>query len=153
MLGYYKLPEETAATVTDGWVHTGDAAYLDEEGYLYLKDRIKDMVVSGGENIYPAEIEAFYFGHPQVAEVAVFGVPDERLGEEVGAWIKLQEGETVEVEALRDYARERIAHFKVPRHIWIVDEFPMTVTGKMQKFRMRELAVEQLARGSVVARS
>ena len=103
------------------------------------------MIIRGGENIYPVEIEDLYYKHPKIAEVAVFGVPDPRLGEEVGAWIKLREGEQAEVEDLKAYAQEHLAHFKVPHYVWLVDDFPMTVTGKIQKFRIREIVGEWMA--------
>ena len=145
MRGYFDNPEATAKTIdAAGWLHSGDLGTMDDAGYVRITGRLKDMIIRGGENIYPAEIEAFFFAHPQVAEIAVFGVPDPRLGEEVGAFVKLHEGQTVDPEALREFARERIAHYKVPRHIWIVEDFPMTVTGKIQKFRMREMAAERL---------
>jgi len=105
------------------------------------------MIIRGGENIYPAEIEEFLFGHPKIAQVSVFGVPDEYYGEEVMAWVQLHAGETATEDEIRAYCKGRIAHYKVPRHIWFVAEFPMTVTGKLQKFRMREIAAEKLAKG------
>ena len=154
MRGYFDNPEATAKTIDPaGWLHSGDLGTMDEAGYVRITGRLKDMIIRGGENIYPAEIEAFFYGHPQVAEIAVFGVPDPRLGEEVGAFVKLHEGERVDPEQLRDFARERIAHYKVPRHIWIVDEFPMTVTGKIQKFRMREMAAERLSAAQAATES
>ena len=119
---------------------------MDEDGYVRITGRLKEMVIRGGENIYPAAIEAFFFEHPKVAEVAVFGVPDERLGEEVGAWIKLHDGVTAEPEEFREFAKDRISHYKVPKYVWLVDEFPMTVTGKVQKFKIRETVAEWLSR-------
>jgi fatty-acyl-CoA synthase len=118
---------------------------MDEDGYVRITGRLKDMIIRGGENIYPAEIEEFLFTHPKVAQVAVFGVPDERYGEEVMAWVQLRAGETANAEELRGYCKGKIAHYKVPRHVWFVQDFPMTVTGKLQKFRMREIAVEKMA--------
>ena len=106
---------------------------------------MKEMIIRGGENLYPREIEDFLFSHPKVAEVAVFGVPDDYYGEEVMAWIQLHAGETASEAEIRDFCKGQIAHFKVPRYIWFVDEFPMTVTGKLQKFRMREIAVQKMA--------
>jgi fatty-acyl-CoA synthase len=145
MRGYYDQPEATAQAIEPGgWLHSGDLGVMDEDGYVRITGRIKEMIIRGGENIYPAEIEAFYYTHQDVAEVAVFGVPDERLGEEVGAWVKLKEGASAGVEELRDFACERIAHFKVPRYLWIVGEFPTTVTGKVQKFRIVEIVEDWL---------
>jgi fatty-acyl-CoA synthase len=148
MSGYYDQPEATAQAIEPGgWLHSGDLGVMDEDGYVRITGRIKEMIIRGGENIYPAEIEAFYYTHPAVAEVAVFGVPDERLGEEVGAWIKLKEEASASAEELREFARERIAHFKVPRYLWIVDEFPTTVTGKVQKYRITEIVEGWLGEG------
>jgi len=112
-----------------------------------ITGRLKDMIIRGGENIYPAEIEEFLFTHPKVAQVAVFGVPDERYGEEIMAWVQLHAGEAATAEELRGYCKGKIAHYKVPRHVWFVQEFPMTVTGKLQKFRMREIAGQKMAAG------
>jgi fatty-acyl-CoA synthase len=125
-------------------MHTGDLAVIDEEGYARIVGRIKDMVIRGGENIYPREIEEFLYEHPAVADVQVFGVPDATYGEELCAWVRLREGLELEAEALREYCRGRIAHFKIPRHVRFVEEYPMTVTGKIQKFRMREAMVAEL---------
>ena len=151
MLGYWDDPERTAQAVdAAGWMHTGDLATMDDEGYCNIVGRIKDMVIRGGENVYPREIEEFLYRHPKIQDVQVFGVPDERYGEEICAWIKLRAGETLTSEEVREFCRNQIAHYKVPRHIRFVDEFPMTVTGKIQKFIMRdrmttELGVEQAA--------
>ena len=146
MREYLDDEESTREAIDDnGWLHSGDLGVLDRDGYLKITGRLKEMIIRGGENIYPAEIEAFYFEHPKIAEVAVFGIPDERMGEEVGAWIRLHRGVEATPDELRDYARGRIAHFKIPRHVWVVDEFPMTVTGKIQKFRIREIVSEWLA--------
>ena len=117
---------------------------MDEEGYLRITGRIKEMIIRGGENIYPAEIEAFFHQHPEVAEAAVFGVPDDRLGEEVGAWVRLHAASRLTPEELREFAKGRIAHFKVPRYLWIVEEFPTTVTGKIQKYRIAEIVADRL---------
>ncbi len=145
MTGYYNMPEATAETIdTDGWLHTGDLATVDEDGYYKITGRLKDMVIRGGENIYPAEIEQFLFTHPQIADVQVFGVPDLRFGEELMAWIMLKDGQTATEDQIRDFCRENISHFKIPRYVKFVSEFPLTVTGKAQKFRMREMAVEEL---------
>ena len=140
MRGYYGQEEATHEAIDEaGWLHSGDLGVLDEDGYLRITGRLKDMIIRGGENIYPVEIENFYFTHPKVADIAVFGVPNEKMGEEVGAWIRLHEGVEAHPEEFREYAREKIAHFKIPRYVWIVQEFPMTVTGKIQKYRIREI--------------
>ena len=145
MRGYWDDPERTAETIdAAGWLASGDLATLDEAGYCRIVGRLKDMIIRGGENIYPAEIEEFLYRHPKVAQVAVVGVPDARYGEQVAAWICLHEGETATEDELRDFCRERIAHFKVPRYIRFVDALPMTVTGKIQKFVLREQAAEAL---------
>jgi fatty-acyl-CoA synthase len=139
MRGYFELPVETRDAVDDaGWLHSGDLGTMDADGTLRITGRLKDMIIRGGENIYPAEIEATLVTHPDVAEIAVFGVPDPARGEAVAAWIRLRNGATPDEDTVRDFARERMAHFKVPEHIRFVDEFPRTVTGKIQKFRMRD---------------
>jgi fatty-acyl-CoA synthase len=145
MLGYWDDPERTAQAVdAAGWMHTGDLATMDDEGYCNIVGRIKDMVIRGGENVYPREIEEFLYRHPKIQDVQVFGVPDERYGEEICAWIKLRAGEALTAEEVRAFCRDQIAHYKVPRHIRFVDEFPMTVTGKIQKFIMREQMTGEL---------
>lgn len=145
MLGYWGDDEQTDETIDKaGWLHTGDLAVIDDEGYCDIVGRVKDMIIRGGENIYPREIEEYLFQHPKIQEVAVFGVPDKRFGEAVAAWIKLRENESMDADAIRDYCNEQIAYYKVPKHIIIVDEFPMTVTGKIQKFIMREKTIENL---------
>jgi fatty-acyl-CoA synthase len=145
MLGYWNDPERTAEAVdAAGWMHTGDLATMDEEGYLKIVGRSKDMVVRGGENVYPREVEEFLQGHPDLIEVAVIGVPDARYGEELMAWVKLRAGSSFDEDDLNAFCRGRIAHFKVPRYLKVCDEFPMTVTGKVQKFRMREAAIAEL---------
>ncbi|KPK11461.1 MAG: AMP-binding protein [Acidithiobacillales bacterium SG8_45] len=145
MRGYYGQPEKTAETVDEsGWLASGDLGTMDADGYVRITGRLKEMIIRGGENIYPREIEDFLFTHPRIAEVAVFGIPDEFYGEEVMAWIKLHEGEQLTEEEIREFCKDGIAHFKIPKYIWFVDEFPMTVTGKLQKFRMREMAQEKL---------
>jgi fatty-acyl-CoA synthase len=145
MLGYWEEPARTAEVI-DGarWMHTGDLAVMDEDGYLRIVGRIKDMIIRGGENVYPREIEEFLYRHPKIQDIQVFGVPDARYGEEIAAWVKLRPGESLTEEELRAFCRDQIAHYKVPRHIRFVDEFPMTVTGKIQKFVMRARTAEEL---------
>ena len=145
MLGYWNNPEATADAIDQArWMHTGDLATLDSEGYINIVGRIKDMVIRGGENVYPREIEEFLYTHPKVSDVQVIGVPDPRYGEEIAAWIKLKPGEQATVEEIREYCRGQIAHYKIPRYILFVDSFPMTVTGKIQKFLMREQSIKDL---------
>ena len=140
MRGYFGDEEATRKAIDrDGWLHTGDLGVLDAAGYLQITGRLTDMIIRGGENVYPAEIEAAYYQHPKVAQIAVFGIPDARFGEQVVAWIQLHHGETATPEELQEWAHDRIAHFKIPSRIWIVNEFPMTVTGKIQKFKIREI--------------
>jgi len=145
MLGYYKMPEATAAAIdADGWLHTGDLAVRDEQGNYRITGRIKDMVIRGGENIYPREIEEFLYSHPDVEDVQVVGVRDERLGEELCACIKPRHGAKRDAEAIREYCKGELAHFKVPRYVEFVDEFPLTVTGKVQKYLLREVIEARL---------
>ena len=145
MLGYWNNPEATAQAVDAGrWMHTGDLATMDDEGYVNIVGRSKDMIIRGGENIYPREIEEFLYVHPKIQDVQVIGVPDAKYGEEVMAWVILKTGESATEEELRDYCRARIAHYKVPRYWRFTDSFPMTVTGKIQKYKMRETATEEL---------
>ena len=125
-------------------MHTGDLAVMDDDGYVNIVGRIKDMIIRGGENVYPREVEEFLYQHPAVADVQVIGVPDPRYGEEVCAWVRLREGQEVTGEELRAYCRGQIASFKIPRYWRFVDEFPMTVTGKIQKFKMREISIAEL---------
>ena len=139
MRGYYAQVEKTAETIDEsGWLFSGDLGTMDEDGYVQITGRRKEMIIRGGENIYPREIEDLIFAHPKVTEVAVFGVPDEFYGEQVAAWIELHSGETVTEEEIREFCKDNIAHFKIPKYIRFVEEFPMTVTGKLQKFKMRE---------------
>jgi fatty-acyl-CoA synthase len=145
MLGYWDEPEKTAdALDASGWMHTGDLAVIDQEGYCNIVGRIKDMVIRGGENLYPREIEEFLYRHPKIQDVQIFGVADPKYGEELCAWIRLREGETMSVDEVRAFCQGQIAHQKVPRYIQFVDEFPMTVTGKVQKFIMRSEMEERL---------
>jgi fatty-acyl-CoA synthase len=145
MRGYWNDPQRTADAIdSGGWMHTGDLATMDEDGYVRVVGRIKDMIIRGGENVYPREIEEFLYTHPQIADVQVIGVPDERYGEELMAWVVARPGASLTEADVREFCRERIAHFKVPRYVKQVDSFPMTVTGKVQKFRMRELAIAEL---------
>lgn len=152
MLGYWGDEAKTAEVRdADGWMRTGDLATIDADGYCNIVGRIKDMIIRGGENIYPREIEEFLFRHPKVEEVQVVGVPDEKYGEEVCAWIRLRAGEAATADEIVAYCRGQIAHYKVPRYVRFVDAFPMTVTGKIQKFEMREAMVRDL--GLAVAKT
>ena len=149
MLGYWEDEEKTRESIVDGWMHTGDLATIDADGYCNIVGRLKDMVIRGGENIYPREIEEYLFKHPHIQNVQVFGVPDERTGEELCTWIVLRQGEYVSEEDIREFCRGQIAHYKVPRYIHFVDEMPLTVTGKVQKFVMREEMIRILNLGNV----
>jgi fatty-acyl-CoA synthase len=152
MLGYWDDPDATRAAIDEArWMHTGDLATMDEEGYVNIVGRIKDMIIRGGENIYPREIEEFLYTHPDIADVQVVGVPDEHYGEQVCAWVIPRPGSTLSTEEVRDFCQGQIAHFKVPRYVRIVDAFPMTVTGKIQKFKMRELEIAERGLSSVEA--
>ena len=145
MEGYWDDPEKTAETVdSEGWLHSGDLGVMDEEGYVAVVGRLKDMIIRGGENIYPREIEEFLFTHSDIQDATVIGVPDEKFGEEVCAWIQLREGARLTEDEIREFCKKNIAYFKVPRYIRLVNEFPMTVTGKIQKFKMREAMIEEL---------
>jgi fatty-acyl-CoA synthase len=144
MKGYWGDDEKTRETIVDGWMHTGDLATIDAEGYCNIVGRLKDMLIRGGENIYPREIEEFLFRHPKVQSVQVFGVPDQKYGEEVCAWIVLRPGEQASDEEIREFCKGQIAHYKIPRYIRFVDELPMTVTGKVQKFVMRARMIDEL---------
>lgn len=144
MKGYDDEPEATARAIdAEGWLHTGDLGVMRPDGYIHLTGRAKDMIIRGGENVYPREVEEFLYTHPKVAEVQVVGVADERLGEVVLAWIRLKPGETSTEEEIRGFCEGKIAYFKIPQHIRFVDQFPMTVTGKIQKFKIRELETRQ----------
>jgi fatty-acyl-CoA synthase len=145
MLGYWNEPEKTAEAIDVArWMHTGDLAIMDDAGYLNIVGRIKDMVIRGGENVYPREVEEFLYTHPAIEDVQVIGVPDEKYGEELCAWVKLREGTELSGEDVREFCAGRIAHYKIPRYVRFTDEFPMTVTGKVQKFKMRETSVAEL---------
>ncbi len=152
MLGYWNDPERTREAVdSDGWMHTGDLATMDDEGYVNIVGRSKDMVIRGGENLYPREIEEFLYSHPDVADVQVVGVPDERYGEELVAWIVPRAGVRVDRDAVAEFCRGRIAHYKIPRYVRLTDAFPMTVTGKVQKFKLRDQAIEELGLSSAAS--
>ena len=146
MLGYWDEPDKTAEAIdAAGWMHTGDLAVMREDGYVNIVGRIKDLVIRGGENVYPREIEEFLYGHPDIEDVAVIGVPDERYGEELMAWIRMRPGtEPLDVASVRAFCEGRIAQQKIPRYVRIVDEFPMTVTGKVRKVEMREISIAEL---------
>jgi len=145
MLGYWNNPEATQKSIdTARWMHTGDLATLDAEGYANIVGRIKDMIIRGGENVYPREIEEFLYTHPKIQDVQVIGVPDAKYGEEVMAWVKLREGAAATPDEIREFCRGQIAHYKIPRYIKFVTSFPMTVTGKIQKYLIREQMSEEL---------
>jgi fatty-acyl-CoA synthase len=149
MLGYWEQPDKTAEVLVDGWMRTGDIGVMDDEGYVQITGRIKDMVIRGGENIYPREIEEFLYTHPDVLDAQVIGVPDERYGEELCAWIRMREGaEPLTAGSVREFADGRLAHYKIPRYVVVVEEFPMTVTGKVRKVEMREKTVADLGLAS-----
>jgi fatty-acyl-CoA synthase len=145
MLGYWENPEATALAIDDnGWMHTGDTAVMDEDGYVNIVGRIKDMIVRGGENVYPREIEEYLMTHPSVEAVQVTGVPDSKYGEEIIAWVSLKEGDDLPEDEVREFCRGKIAHYKVPRYVRFSEDFPMTVTGKVQKYKMREISIKEL---------
>ncbi|SFC43941.1 fatty-acyl-CoA synthase [Marinospirillum celere] len=144
MLGYWNNEEETKKSIVNKWMHTGDLAEMDEEGYVAITGRIKDMIIRGGENIYPRELEEFFYTHPDISDVQVIGVPDQKYGEEVMAWIKTHEGKELTEEQMREFCKGKIAHFKIPRYFKFTQDFPMTVTGKIQKFKMRDQSIEEL---------
>ena len=145
MLGYWNNPEATKSAIDEArWMHTGDLATMDAEGYLNIVGRIKDMIIRGGENVYPREIEEFLYTHPKINDVQVIGIPDEKYGEEIMAWVKLNEGTQATPEEIREFCQGQIAHYKIPRYIKFVDAFPMTVTGKIQKYQMRQQSTDEL---------
>ena len=144
MKGYWDDDERTRESIRDGWMHTGDLATFDAEEFCAITGRVKDMIIRGGENIYPREIEEHLFRHPKISEVQVFGIPDDKYGEEVCAWVIAVPDAELTGEEVRAFCQGQIAHYKVPRHIRIVDEIPMTITGKPQKFDMRDRMIELL---------
>jgi fatty-acyl-CoA synthase len=145
MHGYWEDEEKTREAIdAEGWMHTGDLATMDAEGYVNIVGRIKDLVIRGGENIYPREIEEFLYRHPKIQDVQVVGLPDKKYGEELCAWIIPKPGQTLSADEVRDFCKGQIAHYKVPKYIQFVTEFPMTVTGKIQKFKIREAMKHQL---------
>ncbi|MFK8014297.1 MAG: AMP-binding protein [Gammaproteobacteria bacterium] len=144
MKGYWNDPERTAETIINGWLHSGDLGWMDKHGYVRVTGRIKDMIIRGGENIYPREIEEFLYTHPKIAEAQVFGIPNERYGEEVCAWIQIKEGQSATEQEIKGFCDGQITHFKIPKHIRFVDSFPMTVTGKIRKIEMREAMAKEL---------
>ena len=145
MLGYWDDAARTAECLdAQGWMHTGDIGVIDEAGYGNIVGRIKDMVIRGGENVYPREVEEYLYRHPKIEDVTVVGVPDAKYGEELCAWIRLKPGETADADEVVAFCRGQIAHYKIPRHIRFVDAFPMTVTGKVQKFLIRKQMIEEL---------
>jgi len=144
MRGYYKMEEKTNEVIDEeGWLHTGDLAVMDEDGYVRITGRAKDMIIRGGENVYPREIEEFLYTHPDVSDVQVYGVPDEKYGEKVAAAVRLRQGSELTAEDIKDYCRENIAHYKVPEYVDFVEDYPMTASGKIQKYKLREAAVER----------
>jgi fatty-acyl-CoA synthase len=145
MLGYWNNEEATREAIDPGrWMHTGDLAAMDADGYVNIVGRIKDMIIRGGDNIYPREVEEFLYTHPEVLDAQVIGIPSEKYGEDVMAWVRLKPGASVSAEQLTKFCRGKIATTKIPRYWKFVDQFPMTVTGKTQKFRMREVSIEEL---------
>ncbi|MCQ3812319.1 MAG: AMP-binding protein [Acidimicrobiia bacterium] len=148
MLGYWDDKARTAEAIDgQGWMHTGDLAVMDDDGYLNIVGRIKDMIIRGGENVYPREIEEYLYRHPDVVEVQVIGVPDARYGEEIMAWVQLRDGASPDADNIKEFCQGQIAHYKIPRYIKFTDEFPMTITGKIQKYLMREQSIEELSLG------
>ena len=148
MLGYWDDEARTAEAIDDqGWMHTGDLATMDDDGYINIVGRIKDMIIRGGENVYPREIEEYLYRHPDVVEVQVIGVPNARYGEEIMAWVQLRDGVTLDADNIKAFCRGQIAHYKIPRYIKFTDEFPMTITGKIQKYLMREQSIQELGLG------
>jgi fatty-acyl-CoA synthase len=150
MLGYYRMPEKTAEVIDqDGWLYSGDLATTDKDGYVRIVGRKKDMIITGGFNVYPAEIEEYLFTHPKVQNVSVVGAEDDVMGEVAVAYIIPREGVTIDPQEIVDFCANEIANFKVPRYVAIVDQFPMTQSGKVQKFRLREMTKEAIRRGAL----
>jgi fatty-acyl-CoA synthase len=146
MIGYWDNEAKTAEAIdADGFMHTGDLAVMDADGYLSIVGRSKDMVIRGGENVYPREVEEFLYTHPDIVDAQVIGVPDLKYGEELCAWVRLREGATLTQEDLKAFCAGKLAHYKVPRYLRVCDEFPLTVTGKVQKFKMRETSIQELS--------
>ena len=145
MIGYWENDAATASAIDDaGWMHTGDIAIMDNEGYVNIVGRIKDMIVRGGENVYPREIEEYLMNHDCIEDVQVTGVPDPKFGEEIIAWVSLKSGAKMNEDDIKAFCKGKIAHYKVPRYIKFTDEFPMTVTGKIQKYKMRQVSIAEL---------
>ena len=145
MKGYWNDPEKTSEALdAEGWMHTGDLGVMDEDGYVEITGRIKDLIIRGGENVSPREIEEFLYAHPDILDVQVVGIPDPKFGEEICAFLRTTSETALDVESVGAYCKGRIAHYKIPRYVLCVEDFPMTVTGKIQKYRLREIAVEQL---------
>ncbi|MGA2151364.1 MAG: AMP-binding protein, partial [Geobacteraceae bacterium] len=145
MKGYYKMPEETAKAIdADGWLHTGDLAVMDENGYCKITGRIKNMIIRGGENIYPREIEEFLFTHPKISDVQVYGIPDRKYGEQVMVSVIIKKGVEMAEDEVRAFCKGRIANYKIPKYVKFVSSFPMTASGKIQKFKLREMAIKEL---------
>jgi fatty-acyl-CoA synthase len=150
MKGYDGEPVATSHSIdTDGWLHTGDLGVMIKGGYIQITGRAKDMLIRGGENIFPREIEEFLFKHPKIADIAVVGIPDRKTGEAVLAWIRLKAGTSATAQEIREFCEGKIAHFKIPEHIRFVESFPMTVTGKVQKFRIREIEIQEMGLAGV----
>jgi fatty-acyl-CoA synthase len=144
MLGYWRDPAATGEAIDEArWMHTGDLAVMDDQGYVNIVGRIKDMIIRGGENVYPREVEEFLYTHSAIADVQVIGIPDDRYGEEVCAWVVVKKGMSLDEEELREFCRGKIARYKIPRYVRFVDEFPMTVTGKIRKIEMREIEIAE----------
>jgi len=141
MKGYYKMPEETEKTIVKGWLHTGDLATIDKDGYVKITGRLKDMIIRGGENIYPREIEEFLYRIPEVEDVQIVGIPDPKYGERVAACIKLKQHSFLTAQEIKDFCKGKLAHFKIPEHIYFIDDFPMTASGKIQKYKLKEKIV------------
>jgi fatty-acyl-CoA synthase len=152
MNGYWNDAEKTAEAIdADGWMHSGDLAIMDDEGYVNIVGRIKDMIIRGGENVYPREIEEFLYTHPAIADAQVIGLPDLKYGEEIMAWVQLADGQTLTEDDVKAFCKGKIAHFKIPRYISFVNDFPMTVTGKIRKAEMREKSIADLGLQSEIA--